>query len=86
MVVDLKTGAVRGAAMLGAAAGGHASLRDAVLQMAPPPRARFAPHAQHHAIYEPLYHAYRELHDHFGHGGTALMRRLSELRRRSRVS
>jgi L-ribulokinase len=79
-----------GAAMLGAtaagpAAGGHASLRDAVLGMALPPRARILPQAGHRAACEALYRAYRDAHDHFGRGGTDLMRRLTELRRAART-
>ncbi len=79
-----------GAAMLGATAagpevGGYASLRDAVLAMALPRRARISPRPEHRAAYDTLYRAYRDAHDHFGRGGTDLMQRLSALRRAVRT-
>lgn len=80
-----------GAAMLGAAAagpavGGYASLCDAVLRMAPPPGIRQRPRAAHRAACDALYRIYRDVHDHFGRGGTDVMRRLAELRHAARVA
>jgi L-ribulokinase len=77
----------RGAAMLGAVAagaeaGGRASLDDARRHMAAAPDSVRRPDPGRGAVYAELYRAYKELHDHFGRGGSAVMRELAALRAR----
>jgi L-ribulokinase len=70
-----------GAAMLGAVAagverGGHASFVDAARAMAHLKPERVTPRPQAADAYDALYSDWLELHDHFGRGGTDVMRRL----------
>jgi L-ribulokinase len=73
-----------GAAMLGAVAagpdrGGHASLAEAVVRMAPPPSRLYRPDAHRRKTYDELYRCYVELYDAFGRTSDA-MQRLREWR------
>jgi L-ribulokinase len=73
-----------GAAMLGAvaageAAGGHASFTAAAAHMARLKPGRIEPDAARADRYDSLYREYLELHDHFGRGGSGVMRRLRRL-------
>jgi L-ribulokinase len=70
-----------GAAMLGAvaageSAGGHASFASAARQMAALKPGSVDPDPVHARIYDELYAHYLELHDHFGCGGSHVMRKL----------
>jgi L-ribulokinase len=70
-----------GAAMLGAVAagpdrGGHASFADAARAMAHLKERQVWPQATAADRYDDLYRDWLELHDHFGRGGTDVMRRL----------
>ncbi|MEX1246134.1 MAG: ribulokinase [Thermoanaerobaculia bacterium] len=70
-----------GAAMLGAVAagearGGHGSFVEAGRAMAHLKPARVEPDAARANAYDALYGDWLELHDHFGRGGTDVMRRL----------
>ena len=75
-----------GAAILGAAAageerGGFATVHQAIRALAGAPRQTIQPDAVQTERYNVLYDAYMELMDHFGRGGTDLMKRLIRLRR-----
>ena len=71
-----------GAAILGAVAGGaHASVAEAARVMAPPPSRKIAPHPEHRAVYEALYHEYCRLADFFGRDANSTLKRLRALQR-----
>ena len=75
-----------GAAILGAAAagesrGGFATVHQAIRALAGAQRQTIRPDAEQTERYNVLYAAYMELMDHFGRGGTNLMKRLIHLRR-----
>jgi L-ribulokinase len=70
-----------GAAMLGAVAagperGGHSSFADAARAMAHLKETRIPPDPAAADRYDALYRDWLELHDHFGRGGTDIMKRL----------
>lgn len=74
-----------GAAILGAVAagkgnGGYDSPADAAKRMARLQSKSYKPTADAHKAYSQLYQAYLELHDHFGRGGSDVMRRLRQIR------
>jgi L-ribulokinase len=76
-----------GAAMLGAVAagganGGYDSLGAAVARMAPPPVHVYQPNDVNQRQYDVLYAEYKRLYDHFGRGGTDVMKVLRGMRRR----
>ena len=76
----------RGAAMFaavaaGSAAGGYDRIEEAVPRMADAGQQRWEPVAAHQRVYDRLYDEYRQLHDHFGRGGSDVMKRLREIRR-----
>ena len=75
-----------GAAMLGAVAagsatGGAATLAEAVGRMAPAPARVYTPNVERARQYDALYAEYRRLYDHFGRGGSGVMRVLRAMRR-----
>jgi L-ribulokinase len=73
-----------GAAMLGAAAADPPqSLTAIVARMAPPPAFVYEPIAANREQYNVLYREYKRLYDHFGRGGSDVMKLLRGLRRRS---
>jgi L-ribulokinase len=76
--------AMFGAVAAGAAAGGHDSIIDAAAAMARLREERYEPNPDHRAAYDELYAAYRELHDHFGRGGSNVMKDLKAIRARAR--
>ncbi|SCE50399.1 L-ribulokinase [Streptomyces sp. DvalAA-14] len=62
------------------AAGAYPDIRAASEAMGRLQRDAYTPDPARSAAYDRLYAAYRELHDHFGRGGTDVMRRLRALR------
>jgi L-ribulokinase len=72
--------AMFGAVAAGARAGGYDSIVDAAARMARLKDESFRPNGEHRSVYDDLYGAYRELHDHFGRGGSDAMKRLKQLR------
>lgn len=72
--------AMYGAVAAGAAAGGHATIADASAAMARLKDEAYRPIAANRALYDVLYREYRALHDHFGRGGTDVMKVLRRLR------
>ena len=72
--------AVYGALAAGSAGGGYDDPAEALRHMGVRDFRAFHPDPAAHARYDLLYTMYRELHRHFGEGGTALLRRLKELR------
>ncbi len=72
--------AVYGALAAGVVGGGYDNPADALQSMGARDFREFRPDPQAHARYDLLYAMYRELHRHFGEGGTALLKRLKELR------
>lgn len=74
----------RGAALYGAVAagrsgGGYDTVEEAVEAMGAPEFVAFEPRREAAAAYDRGYALYRELHAHFGEGGTTLLRRLKGL-------
>ncbi len=76
--------AMFGAVAAGAAAGGHDTIIDAAAAMARLREERYEPNPDHRGVYDELYAAYRELHDHFGRGGSNVMKDLKAIRARAR--
>jgi L-ribulokinase len=76
--------AMFGAVAAGAAAGGHDSIIDAAAAMARLRDERYEPNPDHRGVYDELYAAYRELHDHFGRGGSNVMKDLKAIRAQAR--
>ncbi len=72
--------AIYGALAAGAAGGGHDEPAGALRSMGVADFREFRPATDTHTRYDQLYGMYRELHRHFGEGGTALLRRLKESR------
>lgn len=71
----------RGAAMLGAAAGGaHPGLAEAARAMSEPPARVVLPEAAHRAAYDALHHEYKRLVDAFGRDPHSPLKRLRALR------
>ena len=68
--------AVCGAAAAGPEGGGFPDVTSAARSMAGSPRATFEPDPSAGAAYQALFDLYMELHDHFGRGGTDLMKRI----------
>ena len=73
--------AMLGAVAAGAAAGGYGSLTEAVARMAPRPTELYEPIDDHRRQYDALYREYKRLYDHFGRGGTDVMKMLRTMRR-----
>ncbi len=81
-VVTSAQGPALGSAIHAAvAAGAHADIRAAAAAMGGRERAAYQPIRANVAAYNRLYAVYRELHDHFGRGGSDAMRRLKAIRR-----
>ena len=80
--------AISAAVTAGAAAGGYDTFAEAQARMTSLKQEHFTPNPAASAIYDELYHMYRELHDIFGGVATAsadlttLMKRLLALRER----
>lgn len=72
--------AMYGAVAAGAAAGGHATIADASAAMARLKDEAYRPIPANRALYDVLYREYMALHDHFGRGGTDVMKVLRRLR------
>lgn len=72
--------AVYGALAAGSAGGGFDDPAEALRHMGVRDFREFRPAGQAHLRYSHLYTMYRELHRHFGEGGTALLQRLKQLR------
>jgi L-ribulokinase len=76
--------AMFGAVAAGKAAGGYDSIYDAAKVMAQLKDETYVPNPENQKAYEPLYAEYVILHDFFGRGGNDVMKRLKEIRLRSR--
>jgi len=76
--------AMFGAVAAGKAAGGYDSIYDAAKVMAHLKDETYVPNPENQKAYEPLYAEYVILHDFFGRGGNDVMKRLKEIRLRSR--
>ena len=74
--------AMWGAVAAGPAAGGYGSIGEAAAAMVRPHAQTYRPHRPAARMYDELYAEYTSLHDHFGRGGTDVMRRLRNLRAR----
>ena len=74
--------AMFGAVAAGEAAGGFASIFEAARKLGRTRREAYYPNPARARVYGELYAAYRELHDHFGRGGSDVMKRLKALRAR----
>ncbi len=68
--------AVCGASAAGPARGGFSSMAAAARAMAGEPRATYHPEPAAQEAYKEVFPLYMELHDHFGRGGTDLMKRI----------
>jgi L-ribulokinase len=72
--------AMYGAVAAGAPAGGYDSIGDAAARMVRPAVRSYRPDPSTKAVYDALHAEYMALHDHFGRGGSDVMRRLRALR------
>ena len=72
--------AMYGTVAAGAAAGGYDSIADASAAMVRPAVRTYRPDPSTRAVYDALHAEYMALHDHFGRGGSDVMRRLRALR------
>jgi L-ribulokinase len=72
--------AMYGAVAAGAAAGGYDSIADAAARMVRPAVRSYRPDPSTRPVYDALRAEYMALHDHFGRGGSDVMRRLRTLR------
>jgi L-ribulokinase len=80
-VIGSDQGPALGAAIHAAvAAGAHPDVRAASAAMGRVRRAVYRPDPAAAAGYDRLYEQYRELHDHFGRGGTGMLHRLRRIR------
>ncbi|MEY9874171.1 ribulose kinase [Streptacidiphilus sp. MAP12-33] len=68
------------------AAGAHPDIRAASAAMGRIERAVFTPEAARADTYDPLFAEYRELHDHFGRGGSDTLHRLRARRDAARAT
>lgn len=78
--------AMFGAVAAGRAAGGYDSITDAARQMAAYKELAYQPNRRHHSTYQKLFAEYRRLHDYFGRGDNAVMKRLREIRSEAEAS
>jgi L-ribulokinase len=76
--------AMFGAVAAGKALGGYDSIYDAAKVMAHLKDEMYVPIPENQKAYEPLYAEYVILHDFFGRGGNDVMKRLKEIRLRSK--
>ena len=80
-VIDSEQGPALGAAIHAAvAAGAYPDVRAAATAMGKVRRAVYRPDPVRAAGYDQLYAQYRELHDHFGRGGTRVLHQLRRIR------
>jgi L-ribulokinase len=84
-VAGTKQGGAFGSAMhaavaAGAAAGGYATIQDAVKAMAWLRDEHYTPNPAATAVYDELFAEYKELHDYFGRGVNNVMKRLKALK------
>jgi L-ribulokinase len=83
-VIGSEQGPALGSAIHAAvAAGVHADVASAAQAMGRVRRGVFVPDASRAAAYDALFAEYLALHDHFGRGGTDVMKRLKALRRKA---
>ena len=83
-VIGSEQGPALGSAIHAAvAAGAYPDVRAASAAMGSLHRAAYTPDPARAAAYDALYAEYRDLHDHFGRGGSAVMHRLRSLRDRA---
>ncbi len=80
-VMNTDQGGALGAAIMGAAAagsgsGGYDGLRSAIAAMAAKVEVTYEPKAAHKGVYDKLYEEYCRLHDYFGRGGNAIMKKI----------
>jgi L-ribulokinase len=81
-VIASEQGPALGSAIHAAvAAGAYPDVRTAGAAMGRVTRAAYTPDAEAADAYDRLYAEYRALHDHFGRGGTEVMKRLKAIRR-----
>jgi len=76
--------AMHGAVAAGAATGGYDDIVQAAERMGKLKDERYAPVAQHVAVYDRLYAEYQRLHDYFGRGANDVMKRLKAIRAETR--
>jgi len=67
------------------AAGAYTDIRAASAAMGKVDKAVYTPDPDRADVYDALYREYRELHDHFGRGGSDAMHRLREVRAEARA-
>jgi len=84
-VAGTKQGGAFGSAMhaavaAGEAAGGYATIQDAVKAMAWLRDEHYTPNPAATAVYDELFAEYKQLHDYFGRGGNDVMKRLKALK------
>ncbi len=80
-VMNTDQGGALGAAIMGAAAagsgsGGYDGLRSAIAAMAAKVEVTYEPNAAHKGVYDKLYEEYCRLHDYFGRGENAVMKKI----------
>ena len=75
----LHSSALGSAIYASVAAGGHASIEEAVAAMADPCDTVYTPDPEAKAVYDELYKEYLTLHDYFGRGGNDVMKRLKKI-------
>ncbi len=76
--------AMFGAVAAGSEAGGYDSIADAAREMGGLTGDVYRPNAENHAVYDLLFKEYTALHDHFGRGGSLVMKRLKAIRESQR--
>ena len=77
--------AMHAAVAAGQAAGGYATIQQAVKAMAWLRDEHYTPNPAATAVYDELFAEYKQLHDYFGRGGNDVMHRLKALRRSART-
>jgi L-ribulokinase len=81
--IPARGSAMFGAVAAGSAAGGFASISEAVSKLTPEVAASYWPDHSASGVYEQINHIYRRLHDSFGREHVDYMHELKALRRRS---
>ncbi|MEY9848686.1 ribulokinase [Streptacidiphilus sp. MAP5-3] len=86
-VIGSEQGGALGSAVHAAvAAGAHPDIHAASAAMGSIHRAVYTPDPERARVYDLLYAEYKELHDHFGRGGSAAMHRLRVMRAQARTT
>jgi L-ribulokinase len=81
-VIDTDQGPALGSAIHAAVASGdYPSVNAAAQAMGRVIKDAYMPIEEHSRQYDALYREYLELHDHFGRSGSAVMKRLKQLKR-----